>query len=99
MAPPIGGTRRSVSGLLTSKRTGGRCDSGIGGKAWRGARRSVGEMKHVCIRLAAGVLAVGSIAACSSSDDGNDPTPVGGINGPARVDPDSGGANNGEGDD
>ena len=56
-------------------------------------------MKHVCIRLAAGVLAVGSIAACSSSDDGNDPTPVGAINGPARVDPDSGGANNGEGDD
>jgi hypothetical protein len=38
------------------------------------------------------------MVACSSNDDGNDPTPVGGINGPARVDPDSGGASNGQGD-
>ncbi|MDG1188410.1 hypothetical protein [uncultured Ilumatobacter sp.] len=55
-------------------------------------------MKNVRIRLAAGVLAVGVMVACSSNDDGNDPTPVGGINGPARVDPDSGGASNGQGD-
>jgi hypothetical protein len=56
-------------------------------------------MRRVYIRLVAGVLVVGSVAACSGSDDGKDPTPVGGINGPARVDPDTGRANNGEGDD
>jgi hypothetical protein len=56
-------------------------------------------MRRLCIRLVAGVLVVGSVAACSGNDDGNDPAPVGGINGPARVDPDTGGANNSEGDD
>jgi hypothetical protein len=63
-----------------------------------GARRSVGEMRRLCIRLVAGVLIVGSVAACTGSD-GNDPSPVGGINGPARVDSDTGVANNGESDD
>jgi hypothetical protein len=56
-------------------------------------------MRRLCIGLIAGVLGLGSVAACSGSDGGDDPTPVGGINGPARVDPDTGGANNGEGDD
>lgn len=59
----------------------------------RGARRSVGGMKRALIGLSVGVLVVGSAAACSG-DSGDEPTPVGGINGPARVDPDSGGADN-----
>ena len=54
--------------------------------------------------MAAGTLmSLGALAGCSGSDGGGDdtdePTPVGGINGPARVDPEVGGANNGEQDD
>ncbi len=66
-----------------------------------GARRSVGGMKRVLTGLAASVLLVSVSTACggSGSGGGDDPTPVGGINGPARVDTDTGGANNGGGDD
>ena len=45
------------------------------------------------------MLMLGSLAGCSSGGDSNDKTPVGGINGPARVDPDLGGADNGESGD
>ncbi len=54
----------------------------------------------VLIATAGALLSLGTVAGCSGSDGGggdtDERTPVGGINGPARVDPDSGGASNGE---
>ena len=56
-------------------------------------------MNKVLIAAVGAVLAIGSITGCSDGGDGDvdeEPTPVGGINGPARVDPDAGVADNGE---
>ncbi len=57
----------------------------------------------VLLATAGALLSLGALAGCSGSDggdgDNDEPTPVGGINGPARVDPDSGVANNDEQDD
>ena len=54
----------------------------------------------VSIVAVGALVSLGSLAGCSGSDGGDtdtdNKTPVGGINGPARVDPDSGGASNGE---
>lgn len=51
-------------------------------------------MKRVVGAAVGTICLLGSMAACSSDDGGSeDPTPVGGINGPARVvDPGAGGA-------
>jgi len=62
-------------------------------------RRMSREVSKVQIAGVATVLALVSISGCSGSDGGggNDgDTPVGGINGPARVDADTGGATNDE---
>ena len=58
-------------------------------------------MSKVLIAGFVTVLTLGSLAGCSGSDGGGDDgeTPVGGINGPARVDPDAGGATNDEPND
>ena len=58
-------------------------------------------MSNVLIAAVGAVLTLGSIAGCSGSDGSDDDveTPVGGINGPARVDPDAGVADNSEQDD
>jgi hypothetical protein len=54
----------------------------------------------VLLATAGALLSLGALAGCSGSDGGggdiDEPTPVGGINGPARVDPDSGVADNDE---
>ncbi len=69
----------------------------------RGPR--VGAMNRVSTRklliaTTGALLSLGALTGCSGSDGGTDdtdePAPVGGINGPARVDPDSGVADNGE---
>lgn len=55
------------------------------------------SMRTMLIATTGALLLLGSLAGCSSDggDDDNAPAPIGGINGPARVDPDTGGADNG----
>ena len=65
----------------------------------QGARRSVDGMRRMLTGSTALLLAVGALTGCSGSDGDDDPTPVGGINGPARVDPSTGEADNNSGDD
>ncbi len=57
-------------------------------------------MSKLVIGVAGVLIVVGSVSGCSGGDGGSDddPAPVGGINGPARVDPVDGGATNNGGD-
>lgn len=86
--------KETRNGLLPPEPSAGGSSGGERG-------RRVSGMSNVLIAAVGAVLTLGSIAGCSGSDGSDDDveTPVGGINGPARVDPDAGVADNSEQDD